>query len=59
MPIKMEMELDVSHGTNKAEVQEFLDRIPEGAKFSSRVTHQLADRPYESDDFTLKLVANW
>jgi hypothetical protein len=59
MAIKKTLELDVSKGTNKEELQRFLDLIPEAAKVSSEVSHQMADRPWESESYTLTILAEW
>ncbi|QWY82757.1 hypothetical protein PP641_gp014 [Arthrobacter phage SilentRX] len=59
MAIKRIMELDVSKGTSKEELQRFIDGIPDAAKVSSQVTQHVGDRPWEPGSFTLKVVAEW
>jgi hypothetical protein len=59
MAIKRSMALNLTKGTDKAEMQKFLDLIPEGAELGSEVSHIAADRPWEPERFELSLTAEW
>jgi hypothetical protein len=59
MAIKRSLGLNLTKGTDKAELQRFLDAIPENVELGSSIHHIAADRPWEPERFELELTAEW
>jgi len=59
MALKGSVSLDVSGGTHTTELERFLQRVPEGTRIDVKVRVTKADRPYESDQTSVELVAVW
>lgn len=59
MTLKGSVSLDISDGTHTTELERFLQRVPEGTKVEVLVHTTKADRPYESDHTSIRLVAGW
>lgn len=57
--MKHSLDLNITKGGTREELQEFIDEIPAGTKFETDAYHQEGDRPWESASTTVTLRAEW
>lgn len=41
------------------DLEAWLKGLPPGVQIKTNITHQIADRPWESDKFSARLEAHW
>lgn len=59
MPVKRSIELSITNGATREDLQDFIDEVPAGTKITVDIDIQKADRPYESDRTMAALKAQW
>ena len=57
--MKRSVELNVTKGSTREDLQEFIDQLPPQAKIDTETYHQEGDRPWESASTTVTLRAEW
>lgn len=57
--MKRSLELNITNGTTREGLQDFIDELPQRAKIETDTYHQEGDRPWESASTTVTLRAEW